>query len=96
MVRFLGICSAMKKTLETPRWKAASVSANSPQSTPLVKGQIWKTGETYVLITDAGKRLVHYKLTKKLLQRGLRKHLASMTTVQAFLISHRAELLVKS
>ena len=86
----------MKKTFETPLWKSTRGPANSPPITALEKGQIWKTGETYVLITDAGKRLVHYKLTKKLLQRGLRKHLASMTTVQAFLKSNRAELLAKS
>ena len=85
----------MKKTVETARWKATKGSVNSPQITALEKGQIWKTGETYVLITDAGKRLVHYKVTKKLLQRGLRKHLAAMTTVQAFLKSNRAELLAK-
>jgi hypothetical protein len=86
----------MKKTFETPPWKATSGSANSPPITALVKGQIWKTGETYVVITDTGKLFVHYKMTKKLLQRGLRKHLASMTTVQAFLKSNRAELLAES
>ena len=79
----------MKKPIESARQKSKAVS-------PLEKGQIWKMGETYVLITDAGKRLVHYTLTKKLKQRGLRRHLASIETVQAFLKSNRAELLANS
>ena len=86
----------MKKDFENPRWNVTSDPENYHQIAALEKGQIWKTGETYLLITDAGKRLVHYKLTKKLEQKGLRKHLASMATVQAFLESNRAELLAKS
>ena len=87
---------AMKNTIETARRKPTSRSANSTQLTTLEKGQIWKTGETYVLITDAGKRLVDYKMAKKLHQRGLRRHLASIETVQSFLKTNRAELLTKS
>ena len=80
----------MKKTIETTRRKLTT------QFSALEKGQIWKLGETYVLITDAGKRLVHYKIAKTLQQRGLRRHLASIETVQAFLKSNRAELFAKS
>ena len=87
---------AVKKPIETARRKPTSGSANSIQFSTLEKGQIWKTGETYVLITDAGKRLVHYRIAKTLQQRGLRIHMASIVTVQAFLKSNRAELLVKS
>ena len=86
----------MKKSIETPRGKPTRVSAYSPEITTLEKGQIWKTGETYVQITDAGKRLVHYRMAKTLQQRGLRSHMASIETVQAFLKSNRAELLAKS
>ena len=86
----------MKKTIQTARRKPTRRSANSPQLTALEKGQIWKMGETYVLITDAGKRLVDYKIAKKLHQRGLRRHLASIESVQAFLKTNRAELLAKS
>jgi hypothetical protein len=80
----------MKKTIETTRRKLTT------QFSALEKGQIWKLGETYVLITDAGKRLVHYKIAKTPQQRGLRRHLASIETVQAFLKSNRAELFAKS
>ena len=52
--------------------------------------------ETYVQITDAGKRLVLNRMAKTLQQRGLRSHMASIETVQAFLKSNRAELLAKS
>ena len=62
----------------------------------LEKGQIWKTGETYVQITDAGKRLVHYAMATRLRQRGLRPQIASIETVQAYLKSNQAELLVKA
>ena len=79
----------MKKPIETVRRKLEA-------GFTLEKGQIWKTGETYVLIGDSGKRLVHYKMAKKLTQRGLLRHLATIESVQAFLKSHRAELFAKS
>ena len=79
----------MKKPIKTARQKSKAVPT-------LEKGQIWKTGETYVLIADAGKRLVHYKIAKTLQQRGLRRHLATIETVQGFLKSNRAELFAKS
>ena len=85
----------MKKIIETARGKPTRGSASSPQPTTLEKGQIWKMGETYLQISEIGKRLVHYKLTKKLPQRGLPSQMASSLTVQAFLKSHRAELLAK-
>ncbi len=86
----------MKKTIETARRKPTRRSADSTQLTTLEKGQIWKTGETYVQISDTGKRLVHYKMAKTLHQRGLRQHLASIETVQAYLNSSHAELLADS
>ena len=86
----------MKQCIETARRKPARVSANLVEITTLEKGQIWKMGETYLQILDTGKRLLQYKLTKKLQQRGLRNHMASVATVQAFLKSNRAELLAKS
>ena len=86
----------MKKTVATARGKPTRRSANSSQLTTLEKGQIWKMGETYLEITETGKRLLHYRLAKKLQPRGLRRHMASMATVQAFLKSNRAELLAKS
>jgi hypothetical protein len=86
----------MKKTADTARRKTTTGSASPPQFSTLEKGQVWKMGETYVQITDAGKRLVYYKLAKALKKAGLRSHLASIQTVQAFLKSNGAELLAKS
>jgi hypothetical protein len=85
----------VKKPTEMTRRKPTRGRAGT-QSAKLEKGQIWKAGENYVLIGEAGKRLISYRITKKLEQRGLRKHLAQIVTVQAFLKANLAELLVKS
>jgi hypothetical protein len=86
----------MKKTVESARLKTTPSSANPAQLTTLEKGQVWKMGENYIQITDTGKRLVYYKLAKVLKKAGLRSHLASIETVQAFLKSNQAELMVKA
>lgn len=86
----------MKKPIETARRKPTTGAARSTRLATLEKGQSWKVGETYVQITDVGKRLVHYKKALALQQRGLRKQVASIETVQAFLKSNRAELLAQS
>lgn len=62
---------------------------------PLLKGQIWKVKETYVQIVDAGKTLIHYTMSPKPRQRGLRVHMASRETVQDFLKSNQAKLFSK-
>jgi hypothetical protein len=59
----------------------------------LIKGQIWQVNETYVQIVDAGKTLIHYTMSPKPRQRGLRVHMATRETVQEFLQSNRAKLL---
>lgn len=58
----------------------------------LLKGQIWKVKETYVQIVDAGKTLIHYTMSPKPRQRGLRVHMATRETVQDFLKSNKAKL----
>ena len=80
----------MKKSVVTARRNVTTLLFT------LEKGQIWKTADAYVRITDAGKRLVHYSMATRLHQRGLRNHVASIETVQAFLKSKRAELVVKA
>jgi hypothetical protein len=62
---------------------------------PLIKGQIWKVKDTYVQIVDAGKTLIHYTMSPKPRQRGLRVHMATRETVQDFLKSNRATLFSK-
>jgi hypothetical protein len=84
---------AVNKPIDMTRRKPSIAAANSAPFARLEKGQNWKVGESYLQITDVGKRLVHYKKALTLQQRGLRKHVASIETVQTFLKSHRAELL---
>jgi hypothetical protein len=86
----------MKKNAETARRKTTPGSASPTQFSTLEKGQVWKMGENFVQITDTGKRLVYYKLAKALKKAGLRSHLASIQSVQAFLKSNQAELMVKA
>jgi hypothetical protein len=58
----------------------------------LLKGQVFKVKETYVQIVDAGKTLIHYTMSPKPRQRGLRVHMATRETVQDFLKSNQAKL----
>lgn len=62
---------------------------------PLLKGQIWKVKDTYVQIVDAGKTLIHYTMSPKPRQRGLRVHMATRVTVQEFLTSNDARLVTR-
>ncbi len=66
-----------------------------PKSSPapsLLKGQIWKVKDTYVQVVDAGKTLIHYTMSPKPRQRGLRVHMATRETVLGFLKSNQAKL----
>jgi hypothetical protein len=86
----------VKKPIETERSEQTGLAVDSAQPATLTKGQIWKAGENFVLIGDTGKRLIQYRVAKKLNQRGLRIHMASAANVQAFLNAQRAELMVAS
>jgi hypothetical protein len=81
-----------KTTRSTPS-KPKPVRVRAKPLAALETGQIWKAGETYIHIKQAGTRLVHYKMAKALHQPGLRRHLSSVKTVRAFLKSQRAQLL---
>ncbi len=86
----------MKKHVRTEKRVPTGHAADCAQTSTLTKGQIWKAGENYVLIGDTGKRLIQYRVTKKLDQRGLRIQMASVESVRAFLNAQRAELMVTS
>ncbi|MFO1501274.1 MAG: hypothetical protein U1G07_23270 [Verrucomicrobiota bacterium] len=76
-----------------PRSAKITAGKRKPASAePLLKGQIWKVKETYVQIVDAGKTLIHYTMSPKPRQRGLRVHMATRDTVQDFLKSNQAKL----
>jgi hypothetical protein len=69
------------------------VKVRAKEALALKAGQIWKAGESYILIQEAGTRLIHYKMSTKLHRPGLRRHLASIQTVRDFLKSQRAALI---
>src|SRR5438067_13392378 len=70
----------------------APVRAKSAVPPSLFKGQIWKVKDTYVQVVDAGKTLIHYTMSPKPRQRGLRVHMATRETVFDFLKSNQAKL----
>lgn len=72
--------------------KPAPAKKKTKVAQELLKGQIWKVKETYVQIVDAGKTLIHYTMSPKPRQRGLRVHMATRETVQDFLKSNHARL----
>ena len=74
------------RSAKTPPRKA---KASPPPE--LLKGQIWKVKDTFVQIVDAGKTLIHYTMSPKPRQRGLRVHMATRETVQDFLKSNEAK-----
>jgi hypothetical protein len=46
----------------------------------LAKGQIWKTGAANIEIVALGKRLIHYRITKRL---GLKQVSAQISGIEA-------------
>src|SRR5262252_4932165 len=84
-----------RRALAAPRTAKATAPRSKPGANPvsLLKGQIWKVNETYVQIVDAGKTLIHYTMSPKPRQRGLRVHMATRETVLDFLKSNRAKLI---
>ena len=101
-----GYCSVVMEqrssagTAQAPRRRqAARKASKAPAARPkaaapptLLKGQIWKVKDTYVQIVDAGKTLIHYTMSPKPRQRGLRVHMATRETVLDFLKSNQAKL----
>src|SRR6476620_9592054 len=82
-------------SMERRATKPAAPKRRETPSEALLKGQIWKAKETYVQIVDAGKTLIHYTMSPKPRQRGLRVHMATRETVQDFLKSNRAKLVTE-
>lgn len=82
--------------METRAVKVRPGKAKPKLPEALIKGQIWKVKETYVQIVDAGKTLIHYTMSPKPRQRGLRVHMATRGTVQDFLKSNQARLVTRS
>jgi hypothetical protein len=82
-----GTVSPVKAVKAQPAKRKTSATLEN-----LLKGQVWKVKDTYVQIVDAGKTLIHYTMSPKPRQRGLRVHMATRSTVQDFLKSNQARL----
>ena len=78
--------------MQTRSVKPVARKAKASHPPSLVKGQIWKVKDTYVQVVDAGKTLIHYTMSPKPRQRGLRVHMATRETVLEFLKSNQAKL----
>ena len=68
---------------------------NNPKKSEaeLVKGQVWRTGDAYVQITDRGKRLISYKVMKEWGKRGVRTQMSAIHDIEAYLKANGAELI---
>jgi hypothetical protein len=78
----------------SPRAKASKKKGPCP-SPEFLKGQVWKTDGGYVVISDVGKMLVHYRLGSR---PEIRTYLARITTkeeVHAYLERNGGVLFTK-
>jgi hypothetical protein len=62
----------------------------------LLPGQLWKTENSYILITDHGKRLVGYKKLNKPSQRGVATNLIRPEALVTYLSKVGAQLVVQT
>jgi hypothetical protein len=60
--------------------------------TPLVKGQVFKMENNYLQVVGLGKRLMHYKLSSSLKQKGVPTRLGVIEEVENYLKTHNAKL----
>ena len=60
----------------------------------LSPGQLWKSENSYILITDHGKRLVGYKKLRKPNQRGVATNLIRPEALVTYLSQVGAELVI--
>jgi hypothetical protein len=59
---------------------------------PLAKGQIWKTDRQYLHILHLGKRLVEYRILKRLDQRMMSTQMSAIRDFENYLTSNAAKL----
>jgi hypothetical protein len=69
-----------------------STKAKSKKTSPvLAKGQLWKTKDLHIQITDLGNRLVHYKMLRTLGQMK-RAQMTAHGTLEDYLRANDAQL----
>ena len=65
-----------------------------PETRPeLLKGQVWKASDTYILITEVGKLLIHYRVGSRPNIHTTPARISSKQDVQAYLERHDGVLL---
>lgn len=62
---------------------------NSPV---LTKGQLWQTDQAYIHIVELGKTLIHYRMTRRLKQRGVVTQMSAIGTMANYLKTNDARL----
>jgi hypothetical protein len=62
----------------------------------LLKGQLWRMEGQYLLVSDVGKKLVHYQMLRKPEQRVAAMNIANRMEVANFLVNRKATLVSRN
>ncbi len=62
----------------------------------LAKGQLWKMQHAYVQIVELGKKIIHFKMMKRLNEAGVRTQVSAFETLYGYLQARRARLVSTS
>ena len=87
----MSICQYDQTALYYPM-RATTAHKRKTSSPALAKGQLWKTKQGYIQITDIGKSLVDYRMMKKLGQMR-RTQTTVHATMELYLKTNKARLM---
>ena len=59
---------------------------------PLATGQVWKTGAADIEIVALGKRLIHYRITRQMGQKGVSAQISGVEAMENYLKTNKARL----
>ena len=59
----------------------------------LAAGQLWKMKHAYVQIVELGKRIIHFKMMKRLGEAGVRTQISAFETLYGYLKARQARLI---
>jgi hypothetical protein len=59
---------------------------------PLAKGQVWRTNAAHIEIVALGKRLIHYRITKRLGTRQVSAQISGIQAMADYLRANEARL----
>jgi len=58
----------------------------------LAKGQLWRMKHAYVEIVEMGKKMIHFKMMKRLGEAGVRTQVSAFRTLYGYLKARQAQL----